>query len=880
MLTPNMELELGNDSSSIVETEQSLRYNDKTANNDDQPSFNDSSSSTDKELNDNENVDPVEEIVRTKADSNALFCSSMAVALLIVVDSIISIARYEVQENYFHETQMIDYNIPVYPAQSGVCAAELGSSDNTSPPLWGSMLVFQIGLYQNLMHASFFAGAILLVVNRGDVIWLFATRNFVFFMPPMAALTFLADIYTIITSPNSFVMSHNQFNIIMRLIVVFGFAATGSISFYFLDRICRCIRRFVTESIAPTPTIAQQACQMDETCLQEKISSSKHSMLTSNDIRTSRIIHFGTIATQAWSLLFLFATTVEWIQLQSDCSDEMDRFSSIVLGLNTTMSIDMSMNSTSHISDGMDGMHRRLEGVQESIRSTDEPQSPMTGDLNAFTMSYTIFAHQSFLLAMMQMAVIYPTCRNSLGVCILSALWRFLVGVFNLIYLSHEWTGIDYDQRQLFSLVFTSLEMVTMIPILYASISAFLERFWCHKRTIGGVMLTQSSYTQIESTNLDANVVDGIILTERDTADDEGDVSTSHLTPASASTCQSFEESVANSVSTFSFVTLRSIASSECYDGQQRLGARVLYIGSLVLLAELTLECIVLLRQNFIGTNVTFDVYKWGMHVIGIYISCSSMFTETPFIYKHARQVLIFACPLGSAIAMWQLSLLLRSGEALSDDWTNVIALLFFARFLSGITQIIGLLALRHTEQRTTLGKPNHREKDSQALELALQRGRDALSKVYIPIFVIYVAFVTIVGNCSEPMISPMIPLNADDDVCMVTSMDLMLAQNWPGMGLFFHFGMVLVVFSAVGLDRSAPSYKPALLIAASFAGMVVLLLFVHLFCWDLAQTNGWDMLSTVEISRRVLMMLWMISSGYLSFCLNRLWNLRVLPGN
>jgi hypothetical protein len=319
--------------------------------------------------------------------------------------------------------------------------------------------------------------------------------------------------------------------------------------------------------------------------------------------------------------------------------------------------------------------------------------------------------------------------------------------------------------------------------------------------------------------------------------------------------------------------TLSQIAASDRYSPRQNWGARLLCVGTAALLLEFTFECVAMLRQHFVGTGMTHDVWKWGMHVCSIYLFCAIMSVETPSIYSRTRLLLAIACPLGSLVGLWQLWTLSQYAEdGMDDPWTLLVACLFGLRILCGLTQTLGLIILQDTEPVTNVVSdyckvPDHELASSQ------RQATFALYKLYLPTFVAFVVGVALTSNCSEPMISMMIP----SESCSATKMDFVLNQNWPGLGLFFHFGMLIVVGAVDGLSTGSPSYRPSLAIACLFAGHVACLIFVS-FAWDVLQTDGWDILSLSDVMRRMVLFLWMVASGYLFVCLHRHWKLRVLP--
>jgi hypothetical protein len=87
----------------------------------------------------------------------------------------------------------------------------------------------------------------------------------------------------------------------------------------------------------------------------------------------------------------------------------------------------------------------------------------------------------------------------------------------------------------------------------------------------------------------------------------------------------------------------------------------------------------------------------------------------------------------------------------------------------------------------------------------------------------------------------------------------------------------VLILFTYDGIQTSPPTYRPSLYLASMWAANLAVVLFTDLV-WDAIQTEWYtsDALSTLDVMRRILLLLWSISSGYLAGCLVRLWNLRV----
>jgi hypothetical protein len=216
---------------------------------------------------------------------------------------------------------------------------------------------------------------------------------------------------------------------------------------------------------------------------------------------------------------------------------------------------------------------------------------------------------------------------------------------------------------------------------------------------------------------------------------------------------------------------------------------------------------------------------------------------------------------VGSLVGLWQLWTLLQyADDGMDDPRTLLMACLFGLRIFCGLTQTLGLIILQDTEPITNVlsdycKAPDHELASSQ------RRAKFALYKLYLPSFLL---FVGVLMSLPEPMISTRYLLNM-----LSNKMGLCSNQNWPGLGLFFHFGMLIVVGAVDGLSTGSPSYRPSLAIACIFAGHVTCLIFVS-FAWDVLQTDGWDVLSVPDVIQRMVLFLWMVASGYLFVCLHR----------
>ena len=121
-----------------------------------------------------------------------------------------------------------------------------------------------------------------------------------------------------------------------------------------------------------------------------------------------------------------------------------------------------------------------------------------------------------------------------------------------------------------------------------------------------------------------------------------------------------------------------------------------------------------------------------------------------------------------------------------------------------------------------------------------------------------------------------MISVSLESPVCSESPATLLsLAQNWPGLGLIFHYGMIIVIFVANGAHESRPSYKPSLNIASLFSVHVSALILVHL-CWDVMQSDFWSILCAGDVGRRIVVLLWMLASLLLWFCCERVLEVRL----
>jgi hypothetical protein len=504
-------------------------------------------------------------------------------------------------------------------------------------------------------------------------------------------------------------------------------------------------------------------------------------------------------------------------------------------------------------------------------------------DLAPFVSAYSEAAHSAFLLALFQQAATYPANTACLAGAAMTAAWRLVAATASLIHIAANIWPQGSHHRYLYSAVFTIAELVTMIPILVAVSWLLLEAVQQQQQQQQPKLSSIYMYgnERVEGTRgkEEGPVVkelDCVVFVEdNDDARDFYQVELGQQVPLAMDGLMKID-----AVSRFQCVTLSQIVSSEQFSKRQRWGAWVLSVGCVGLLVEMTIETAILLSQTFVGTDAEHSIYEWGMHTCVMYAFCSSMSVESSHVYQRARPLLAIACPAGTLIAIWQLALLLSGGGiAIDDPRSMAVAILIAWRAICGVVQTAGVLILDDTapsDNRPALIQAMPTAEDDAVLESARVMATRALCMLFVPGFLASCLFSTLSGNCSEPMISPMLP-PVSEGSCKAADMDLILKQNIPGLGLFFHFGMVIVLFTFDGISRSVPCYKPSLLIAIIWAGHTSLLLLVGL-SWDMIQTRFWSSLLTDDVIRRVLLTMWSLGAGYLAFCLHRLWTLRQLP--
>ena len=500
--------------------------------------------------------------------------------------------------------------------------------------------------------------------------------------------------------------------------------------------------------------------------------------------------------------------------------------------------------------------HRGVEGI---VPVTHVMSST---SLSPFQMGYSLGAHEAFLLALIMLASTFPLCPASVGGALLSSLWRLLIACCSLISLLS--TSDIMDLRMGMSLFFTLSEAISMAPILIASWQLTVEA-----GTFRTILGRADQHTTAHKSPAGYTPVTAIEMDDDEDPCHEMEIG-----------CSNHSDPTTDSIfhHQMTIPTLRLIASSSRFSARQRFGARTMWFSSFCLLLEMTAENMMLLITSPIGAHSTHEIYKWGMHLVSMYAFCVIMNVSTTDVYAKTRTLLCLACPAGSFIGLWQLCVLVNNTPDLIDDPSALlVACLFIFRALSGIGQCIGLFALDTIEPETgTLVQMNVATNDcvldkDTALRNAISRGRFALFKLFLPAFVAYTVTSAMLSSCSEPMISPTVPAS-----CGGMNM-FMLVPNWPGLGLFFHFGGLLTIFASDGLALGSPSYPPSVLIGALLALHASILIATH-FVMELTHPHVFDYIESFERQdwlRRITLFGWMVSSFYLYLCLQHVAKLK-----
>jgi hypothetical protein len=483
----------------------------------------------------------------------------------------------------------------------------------------------------------------------------------------------------------------------------------------------------------------------------------------------------------------------------------------------------------------------------------------ITSHLYSFEMAYGLGAHEAFLLSLFMLAATFPRCPASVGGALLSSAWRLLVACCSISQLLSVGYMNATNLRTGLSIFFTTLEICSMIAILVAALQLSMgagtfRTILGYRVRVCGDDQTAASYSQITANDLD----------DKGTCDEDE--------------MKCIDTGVLTEISSHRMAvpTLYLIAASNRFALLQRFGAGVLWVSSCCLFAGMTTENIILLITAPVGSHAAHDIYKWGMHVCAMFLFCVVMNVSSPPVYARARILLSFACPIGSIIGTWQLWVLISNTANVTSDLSALmVGFLFLCRAMSGLGQCVGLVALadiypktRSLEQMDITTKATASDEDMMLCE-AVFKGRFVLFKLFLPTFVAYTPMSALLGSCFEPMISPSTPCGG--------LKTFMLSPTWPGLGLFFHFGGLLVIFASDGLTTSIPSYPPSIVVGALFAFNAALLTATHLMS-DLIHQGSLEHIASFEWQDwllRATLVGWTVTSFYLSLCLRRVWKLK-----
>ena len=458
-------------------------------------------------------------------------------------------------------------------------------------------------------------------------------------------------------------------------------------------------------------------------------------------------------------------------------------------------------------------------------------------------MSYRLGAHEAFLLSLLFLVTTFPGDQACVGGTVICAGWRLTLALTYLVPLAMSEAA--FSLREMLSLVNTSLESIFMLPILVLSLLLLREN---SESTIWRTTKNSSSgavkYSRIEE---DEDQDD-----DDDDNDDRSDAPNEHVRQIKS-------------------LSMLQISKSSIYSSRQRRGAFIVWISSACLLFEMTVECLMLLQFSVIIGGFAAEVYQWGMHICAMYLFCTHMSVNSPEVYCRARWLMAVACPGGTVIAVWQLWVLISYTTTTTttttttphdfDTPTRFAILMFLVRAICGIGQCIGLALLQTTEPESETVESDSTEA-SVELESRLKQAWFVLFKLFIPTLFMKIVADAYFSSCGEPLISPTTPGCVQDFY--------LLAKSWPGLGTFFHFGVLLVIFASDALLGAA--YPPSLAIATLFSAHVTILLagdlIINTFLLD-----G----STTALHEIILKVMWMLSVGCLWLSLHRLWKWRVV---
>jgi hypothetical protein len=855
---------------------------------------------------DKEEDDALERIAREYSGRGWVVVVALLLSCIMVAHSVALAATTSQNNNNNDDVAMVSPTRTVVAPYQGHCPAVVVAArsfdrmEHVNPALWQASLELEMVLLTNLIHAALLAAAAVLVARRGDAVWLYFLRHSCYFWTLLAALYALASMARLLESSyNGTTAATTTMNTLLQCAMQTLFAMCSGVLLVQYGNTCRKIRLY-----------QQQKESLQCSTVMEK-DTQRHGGAAA---WARHVLWYGNYVIQVTALVYFVVTSISWWQsrqhdddssssnnMHSECDENNQRWLHQVM----TMPSDLSNGTESMMNRtwlSMGTMMPPNGTMATSLIYNDSSNSWMP-----FVMAYSEVAHTSFVLALVQLATTYPHSLSSVMACLLAVSWRLLIATASLLHIlfwrsatgeSSSLTATGWfgsTTRDVYSLLFTVTEVVTMIPIVAAAVWLLLllrrPRPSCGDdddddgSTLNvqpNVQASRATTTECPESDSVHNVSSSLNHAELGAAVPEKD----DLMIAAAA-------DQLNQVATYRCVTVAQIAAARgSFSTRQVWGATLLSWGSLALLAEMTLESILLLSQTMVGSEATHDIYKWGMHACVMYSFCTAMSVETSTLYRLARWLLLAACPTGSAIAIWQLGSLWTTNSAdESDVWALTFIVLLVVRALAGLLQTAGVVLLNDTEPVSSLpneASPSSSTQSDVALSAAQKRSSNALLAVFLPSLVAYVVTTTLSGNCLAPMISPMLPPPVEMSMSsaalcdtpmtsMGHDMDLMLMQNMPGLGLFFHFGLVAILFAYQGIQKGVAAYKPSLALASLIIGHVGLLSMSSLL-WDTVQTHGWTDLSTDDVVRRVALLTWSLSAGYLSHCLHRFLKMRLEP--
>ena len=694
------------------------------------------------------------------------------------------------------------------PSKAGPSNASLQDCTAIDEPLpvWADLLFIEIGLIQNLVHASLVGAATIVAAYRGDIIWMYFARNIGFYLGLTACSYVVVDVHALLLSLNlsedgqtGAVFDKTNWKTLVRLVPEMIMAIAAVVAFIKLE--------FVRQRVIALKKKYFESARSFSNALSLEIDNERFPPLlaqTTAQRGRSQLIYKAARGIQGMAVFYTIRTT--WIVLMNACTDPT--------------------------------------GGNDNDPTGMEPTLLLHGSLASFASSYNAGAHQAGLLSFIFEAATFPRWSACQGAAILAGGWRLWVA---LAYLPRA-IPIALNGETVWPLVFTAAEVVLMSLVVISAVLQYRENLSTADGTNSGGFISGATNPAVRTVagNHGAykQVASDTFEDEHGVADDDNYGTDSETLEHSETTNPNDE--LANDECDPPCWTMRQIAASTRYSRQQRRGAHLMWIGSLALLLEMTLECMLLLRLGSIGTKYTNGMYKWGMHVCAMYLFCCIMVASCQEVYGRARILLFLACPAGTVIGLWQLWMMLTTeGQSVSsrtDSVSVLVAALFGIRGICGILQTAGLVLLRHIEPEgsdvdETVGDPMDENNnlgsdyDTTHVDALVSRGRFLLLHVYLPILAGYIAQVAYMGTCNYPLVSP----NTQNDCAAAEGSDTagtamgtyVMEPTWPGFGVFWHYGFLLIAFAGDGLATRSCSYKPSLAIATLFAAHVSLLILV-----------------------------------------------------